>query len=100
MEVKLVRSVRAEKDLHGFHPCARIDVQHPALCCLGLGKTQGGVEGQELPVQVGQADGIIVHQGKLPHTGPGQGFHRVAADTAQAEDGNVGLLQPGKSLVT
>ena len=45
-------------------------------------------------------DGIVIDQCKLPHTGTGQGFHRVAAYAAQAEDGNMGLLQPGKSLVT
>ena len=100
MEVKLVRGVRAEKDLFCFHLCVRIDVQYPALCRFHLGKAQGGVESQELPVQVGQADGVIVHQGKPPYTGPGQGFHRVAADAPKAEYGNVGLLQPGKSLVT
>ena len=52
-----------------------------------LGLADGGVEGDELTVQIGETDHVIVNKVDRPHAAPGQCLGAVAAHTADAEHG-------------
>ena len=53
---------------------------------------------QNLAVDIGNADSIIVNEIQLSHTAAGQSLHRIATHTADAEDRNPGFLKPLQSL--
>ena len=78
--------------------CIRIDVPQTGGHRLRLGLTQGGVEGLQLAVQVGEGNGVAVHQGQLADSGPGQAFGGVAAHAAQPQQQHVGPSKPGLGL--
>jgi hypothetical protein len=42
----------------------------------------------ELPVQVGEADAVVVDEYEMPHAGADESFHGVGSDAADAEDRN------------
>ena len=69
----------------GMDPEGGVDVQAAAGGYLRLGLPHGGVEGVELAVDVGGAEGVPVYQGQLSYAGAGQGLHGIAAHAAQTE---------------
>ena len=69
------------------------DVPATAGGDLRLGLAHGGVEGAELAVDVGDADGVLIHQRQLTYAGAGQDLGGIAAHAAQAEHGHMGALQ-------
>ena len=92
-KIQTGRRVRSVKQV--VHPDYRvgIDVQHPLPGSLGFVHTNGFVGGQNLPVQIGQADRVPVDEIQLSHPGPGQSLHHIAAHTAQTEYRHPGALQ-------
>ena len=66
-----------------------IDIPEPGGHHIGFILSQRGMEGAELTVEIGQAYGIVVHQGNMPNTGPAQRFCRIAAHAANAEHHHV-----------
>ena len=77
----------------GADAAVGVDVPDPVSHGLRLKFAQGGVEGAELAVEVGDAHGVVVDQCDGAHTGPGQSLCGVAAHSADAKDGNMALLQ-------
>ena len=67
------------------HDARGVDRKHPLLCRVHLPHPHGIICREDLPVQIGQADGVVVNEIKLPHAAAGQGFQCVAADSAQPE---------------
>ena len=51
------------------------------------------VDKMYLPVQVGDTDGIVIHQIQTTDTGSCQGFHRVATHAPQAEHCHPGIAE-------
>ena len=73
--------------LVGGHPAVRIDVGDAPRHDLHLGLADGGVEGDELTVQIGETDHIIVNKVDRAHAAPGQRLGAVAAHAADTEHG-------------
>ena len=69
------------------------DVPATAGGDLRLGLAHGGVEGAELAVDVGDTDGVLIHQRQLTYAGAGQDLGGIAAHAAQTEHGHMGALQ-------
>ena len=71
----------------------RVDGPDPLRHDLDL-VTADGVHGRDdLAVEVGQGDGIIVHNIQGPDAAARQRLHDIAADTADTEDGDPGGSQ-------
>ena len=50
--------------------------------------------GQQLPVQVGQANCVAVDEGQVTDARPGQRLHHIAPHAANTEDCHMGVFQP------
>ena len=98
-KVKLTGSFREIEHLVHPHQAIRIDIQNPPTCRFYLGQTHGGMGGQNLAVDVGNAHRITVNEIQLPHTAAGQSLHRIAAHAAQTEHRHSCALQTGKGLL-
>ncbi len=59
----------------------------------GFGLSDGGVEGVDLAVDVGDADFVEVHEGEAAEAGAGEGFDAPGTDAAEADDAHVGVAQ-------
>ena len=92
-KVELVLCFRAKEAPVGGHPDVRVNVVD-ALCShiyfILPYRTAGG---DDLAVEVGQADLIIINQIQCPHAAARQRFHRVAAHAADAEHRHAGIVQ-------
>ena len=75
-------------------PEAGVDVPAPPGGCFGLIFPHGGGQGVQLAVDIGEAQGILVHQGQLSHPGAGQDLGGVAAHAAQAEHRHMAAGEP------
>jgi hypothetical protein len=53
----------------------------------------------KLPIDVGQADVIVINQGESSDTGSAEGLRRIAADSTQPEDGYGGFPQAFESCI-
>ena len=81
-KVKLLCSFRQVKGLNGAGNTIRIDGAGSAGGGFCLIHTHGVHRCQNLAVDVGPADGIMVHKIQCAHTAAGQGLHHIAAHTA------------------
>ena len=93
LEMKFVLRLRQIKGLVYRYLAVRIDFQNPLPHHIRLVFSHGLPGGDQLPVQIGQADQIIVHQIDGTHTGAHQRLHGEAAHTADTEHDDPGLLQ-------
>ncbi len=75
------------------HLAVRVDFQNTFPHHIGFVFSHRLPGGNQLPVQIGQADQIIVHQINGAHAGTHQRLHSEAADTADTEHNDSGLLQ-------
>ena len=82
-KVVAVRGVVGGAD--GVYPQSGVDV--PAAPCrrLRLGLAHGGVQRVQLAVDVGEGQGVLIHQRQLSHTAAGQTLSGVASHAAKAE---------------
>ena len=71
----------------------RVDVVYALFGHFHFGASQGGVERNNLPVQIAQAHGVVVHEVQFAHTAAGQHLYHIAAHAAHAEDGHAGIAQ-------
>ncbi len=69
----------------GSDPAGGVDIQDALGHDVGLGAAQRGVEGDQLTVQIGFADRVVVHKRQCADAGAGQRLGAVAADAADAE---------------
>ena len=92
-KIKVVCGVGAIEDGAGGDMGIRIDGQHPLPGSLSLGHAHS-VEGcQKLAVDIGQTDGVVVDEIQSAYAAAGQGFHGIAAHTAQTEHGHTAIFQ-------
>ena len=73
--------------------CIRVDILDPGCRRSGLGHANGCVGGQDLAVDIGYADGIVVNKIQCAHAAAGQRLYGIAAYSAQAKHGNSGAAQ-------
>ena len=92
-EVEAVLGLRAEEGLVGSDLDVRVNVVDALLGHIHLEFAHGLAGGNDLAVEVGQADLIIVDEVQCAHTAAGQCLHRVAAHTADAKHGHAGIVQ-------
>ena len=78
----------------GVDPDVRVDVPAPPGRRLRLILPHGGGQGVQLAVDVGEAQGVLIHQGQLPHPGAGQYLGGIAAHAAQAEHRHMAAGEP------
>ena len=71
-----------------------IDLPNPLLCHIHLVLSHRLSGRKDLSVQVRQAYPVIVNEIKRSNAAAGQGFHRIAAHTADAEHRHPGVVQP------
>jgi len=93
-KIELVGGVRHEKGLVSRHLAVGIDVQNAVPGHIHLVFCNGAAGGQNLPVQVGDADLVVIDQIQRPNPGPGQGLHGISPHAADAKHGNPGVFQP------
>ena len=77
----------------GHHFRLRVDGQDPFLHCVHLVLPQCLVRRNDLPVQVGKTDHIIVYQFQMSHAAAGQCFRHIAPYAPDAEDADTGGCQ-------
>ena len=71
----------------------RIDLQHPLFHHVRLVLAYRLSRGNDLPVQVGQADLVIVDEVKMAHAAPHQSLTDITAHTADTEYSHSGIFQ-------
>ena len=69
----------------------RVDCFQPFRHGIGFGASVLAFESMELAVGVGHADVVHIHQSDGANATAGQGFGGPGPDTAQANNGNMGL---------
>ena len=92
-EVHLPGVLRGEEQLPGLHLAGGVDLKHTLPGHLHLGAAHGALQGDDLPVDVGQGHGVAVEQIQGAHAAAGQGLHHIAPHAANAEHGHPGPLE-------
>ena len=92
-EIKLSRGVGGVKGLVGPHHDVGVNVPNPGGGYVHLVLAQGGAGGDDLAVQVAEADLVVVDQIQGPHPAAGQGLHHIASYASHAKDGHPGLAE-------
>lgn len=92
-KVEQVRRIRPVKDGEGGDGAGGVDVLRARGHHLRLVFAEGGVQGDELAVQVALRDGIPVHEGERAHARTHERLRRVRAHPADAEHGDVRTAQ-------
>ena len=87
-EIKLRFFSGQEKGLVCRHLTVGIDGADTGFRCVDLEFADGLARGKNLTVDVGQADPVVVDQVERARTGARQRLYGIAADAADAEDGN------------
>ena len=76
-----------------------VDVQQALAHDFGFFAAEGAVQCQQLAVEVGRRDGVVVEDNHLADAGAGDGFGAVAADTAEAGDEDGFVAQAVEAVV-
>ena len=71
--------------LHGVEDGGRVNIPDAGGHGLSLGLAHGGGQSFQLAVDVGDGDGVVVHQRQLAQAGPGKTLGGIAAHAAQTE---------------
>ena len=75
------------------HIHIRIDAEHPLLHDINLVFTDCRACRDDLPVEIGQTDLVIIDQVKCPDTAAHKCFTHISADTSDAEYCDSGLRE-------
>ena len=86
-EVDLVGVGGHVKHLMLMHDATAVDVMDTCLGNVDLVLTDGGDERIDLPVDIGEADAVVVKEVYLADTAARQHFHHISSDASDAEDG-------------
>ena len=98
-KIELVLGVRRVESLVDVDHGIGVDLQNAVTGDLDLVLAHGFAGRQNLAVDVGQADLIVIDEVQRTDAAAGQGFDRIAADTADAEHGHPGFVQFFHGLV-
>ena len=93
-EIELVGGVWHVERLVGVHHGVRVDIMDALFRHIHLVFAHRFVGGQDLAVQVGQADLVVINQVQRANAAACQCFHRIASNTANAKHGHTGVVQP------
>ena len=77
--------------LQGGHLHIAVDALEPLLAGCGLGLADAGFGVQNLALQIGQVDRVVVNQRDVADTGRGQIQGRRRAEASGADDQRVGI---------
>ena len=94
-EIEAVLRLRAKEGLVGGDLDVGVDVVDALFGHIHLEPAHRLVGGDDLAVQVGEADFVVVDQVESPHAAAGQRLDGVAAHAAHAEHGYAGIVQFG-----
>ena len=94
-EIEAVLRLGAKEGLVGGDLDVGVDVVDALFGHIHLEPAHRLVGGDDLAVQVGEADFVIVDQVESPHAAAGQRLDGVAAHAAHAEHGYAGIVQFG-----
>ncbi len=94
-----VDSLLIDKGLLALNKALRIDQSYPLLGNFAFLAPQGGLQGQNLPVDIGGGDHVKVNEEQPADTAARQSLNHISADRAQTDHNHITGLQPGKSLV-
>ena len=97
-EIEAVLRLGAEEGLVGRDLDVGVDVVDPLFRHIHLIFAHGLAGGDDLAVQVGQADLVVVDEVEGTHAAAGQRLHGIAAHAAHAEHGHTGVVQLGHCL--
>ena len=92
-EIELILRLRGEEGLVGGDPDVGVDVVDPLLGHIHFILPHGLAGGDDLAVEVGQADLIVVDEVQRAHAAAGQRLNGIAAHAADAEDGHPAVVQ-------
>ena len=99
-EIKSIRIFRQIEAFVCFHLCFWIDVKNPLLHHVYFIFSNAASCRNNLTVDIGQADFIVVHQHKMADTASCQRLHGIAAHAADTENGNGRIRQKIHALLT
>ena len=97
-KIELVSRLRQIEALVYLHLAVRVDVENAVTHDLRLIFSHGAARCDDLTVQVGEADLVIVDQIDGSHTAPHQRLHGVASHTANAKNSDPRTREPLHSL--
>ena len=89
----LLSAVRQIKCLEGLHAGFGVDLEDPVFHDLHFRAADGLAIGVDLPVDVRQANKVIVNKNKVAYAGTYQAFDGITSHPADPEHGNGGVLQ-------
>ena len=92
-EIELVGGVWHVERLVGVHHGVRVDIMDALFRHIHLVFAHRFAGGQDLAVQVGQADLVVINQVQRANAAACQCFHRIASNTANAKHGHTGVVQ-------
>ena len=92
-KIKAIRSIRTVKSFVYRYLALGVNVQHPIPGGFRLAHSHSGVERQQLPVDVGDADGVVVDEVHRAYAAAGQGLCHIATYATQAEYSYTGVIQ-------
>ena len=99
LKVKGFRVFRQEEAGVGRHLHIGVDLQDPGLHGLYLQLPNGFPGGNDLPVQVGQAHPVVIHQVNGPQAAADQGLADIAPNAPNAKHGHTGGPQTVHGLL-
>jgi len=87
-KIDFARGLRREEYRKGVDNRGRVNVRDTVPCGVDLVSADGFMRRDNLPVQVCQADFIVVEKVQRPDAASCQGFDSIPADAADAENGD------------
>ena len=89
-EVEFCCRIRQEEGREGTDLAVRVNGEDPLFGGIHLQLADSMMGGNDLPVDIRQADPVMVNQINGADAAAGQGLHHMAAYTANAENGHPG----------
>ena len=94
MKIKLIPGLRQIEDRVCAHKAVRIDLPDALRRRLDLPSADRTAKRDNLPVEIGFGDRIMINKIHSSHSGAGQGLDHIPSDAAYAENGYAGCAQP------
>lgn len=91
-EMEFRTGFRQEKALVAMDDAVRVDVMDAFRHHLGFIAPDGLVGGDDLTVDVREADGVVIHEVDRADAGAREGFDGETTDAADTEDDDTGVL--------
>ena len=97
-KIKRISRFRKEKSLAFPHGALRCDVADAFFGEIHLVFSHRRMKGEDLTVQVAQADAVVIDQINCTDPASGESFRSIAAYAAESEDGDAAVLKTRKTV--